>query len=189
MQEAGKINKGGMISVIGGDDGIKEQLKKLGLEVAIESTPQQIIYGGYLEALAEAEASLKSNKDIIVNRLEVSGAFHTSLMQPAEKPIREALKLMDIKTSSIPIIANTTGNRIQNPEDIKEELASQITKPLVWYRGISNLEVDQTYEVGIIEEKRSILSSMNRRMLGGTIVGITVAGITTAVMWNRHHHT
>lgn len=186
MQEAGEINKGGMISVIGGDDEIKEQLKKRRLEVAIESTPQQIIYGGYLEALAEAEAWLKSNNDIRVDRLEVSGAFHTSLMQPAEKPIREALKLINIKTSSIPIIANTTGNRIQNPEDVEEELTSQITKSLVWYKGISNLEVDQTYEVGIIEEKRSILSNMNRRMLGGAITGIAIAGITAATLWRKY---
>ena len=190
MQQACRENPGGMLAVISPTiEAIDHLREKFGLEVSTLNTDDQIVIGGGQEAIAEAEAWLATER-ISAKRLNVAGAFHTSLMKPAVGRLEKALETVDISDSQIPIIANITAKPLTNAADIKRELLDQLTNTVRWKDVIDLIakqDIQRTLEVG----EAGILTKMHNRIVGGVIVGAvatTVTGITAAILWHRHRH-
>ncbi len=191
MQQACQDNPGGMLAVFNPTaETINKLTEYFDLEISTLNTNDQVVIGGHLEALVDAEAWLAAER-IRSKRLNVAGAFHTSLMKPAVDHLEKALENIDISDSKIPIIANTTATPITKTEDIKTELVNQLTQAVRWKDVIATIEeqdIQRTLEVG----EAGILTKMHNRVVGGVIVGAvatTVTGITAAILWHRRHQS
>ena len=74
-----------------------------------------------------------------VKRLDVAGAFHSELMQPAADQFKKALANAKLLPTRVPVISNVTGNPMRNPEEIRELLVKQITSPVQWGASVQGM--------------------------------------------------
>lgn len=138
MQEACESAAGSMYSIIGLRAEVVEDicrnLRDRGERVwpANYNSSEQLVISGEEAAASEAaELCAKAGAGRTL-RLEVAGAFHTPLMQSAADKLREKLAGADFKPCSIPVISNVSGKPCEAPEDIREQLAGQVTRPVLW---------------------------------------------------------
>jgi [acyl-carrier-protein] S-malonyltransferase len=94
--------------------------------------PGQIVVAGNVESidevvrLAQAAGSTKSV------RLNVSGAFHSSLMKPAAEVMASVLTAARIVSPAVPVVANVDAQPVQDPQQIREKLVHQIDHAVLW---------------------------------------------------------
>ena len=137
MEEAGRMNPGGMAAIIGLDiKTLREICDETGAEIANINSPDQVVISGDRRTLAISMDLARARGARRVIRLDVSGAFHSGLMEPAVQGIKEAIKGVRIRGASIPIVANTTASPIKEPEEIKEELVKQIRCCVRWKESV-----------------------------------------------------
>jgi [acyl-carrier-protein] S-malonyltransferase len=133
MDEAGRDNPGKMASVIGFDSvDIEKICEETGAEVANLNSPGQVVISGKVGAVDRAAELAKERGAKRVIMLDVSGAFHSSLMASASHKLREALKDILILPPQMPVISNVTANSQDSPEQIKENLIDQVSSTTHW---------------------------------------------------------
>ena len=133
MQEAGLGRPGGMVAILGLDEAaVREICRESGAEVANFNSPGQIVISGSKRALERATRLAGKRKARKVIPLQVSGAFHSSLMQPAVQGIAEAIAKLQFHHPTIPIIANSTAQPVTTAAAVRAELLSQLTSPVRW---------------------------------------------------------
>src|SRR5205085_10982503 len=87
----------------------------------------------------------------MVRELELSGAFHSSLMRPAAEGLAVAIEHANLQDAAVPIVANATAAPIASTEQIADELIRQLTTAVQWQRSIelmSRLGVTTYVEIG-----------------------------------------
>ena len=132
-----QAKKGGMLAPLGvALEDVKEVvdlLKSEGIiEVANYNAPGQFIISGEIEILDKAEKMLSERGAKKVVRLAVSGAFHSPLMEEAQKEMEKVLSKIDFSPPKVRFYANVTGDRVENPEEIRKNLVLQLTHPVRW---------------------------------------------------------
>ena len=133
MQKAGEIKPGGMAAVIGLDEAaLREICCESGAEIANFNCSGQIVISGSKEALARAMDSAKARGARSVISLQVSGAFHSTLMQPTIEGMSEAISRINFRTPKIPIVVNSTAQPVTTAEGVKEELLRQLCNCVQW---------------------------------------------------------
>jgi len=121
MHEAGIQKPGSMAAILGLDaDSLEEVCIETGAEIANINCSGQIVISGTKEALVRSMDLAKSRGAKRVVPLQVSGAFHSSLMKPAISGMIQAISGVNIQPPNIPIIANSTAKPISTVEEIKE---------------------------------------------------------------------
>ena len=132
-QAAADATPGGMAAVLGLDEVAAQAVcDETGAELCNLNSPGQIVIGGSKDQIAKACAlSLERGAKRAIP-LDVGGAFHTSLMQPAVAPMAEALAAVEVRSPRIPVIANNSGRPMADPVAIRDELAFQLTHPVRW---------------------------------------------------------
>ncbi len=137
MEEATHLAKGAMTAVIGFD---REKLiaicAETGAQVANFNSPEQIVITGEAEKVAAAAKIIEEQGAKRVIPLDVSGAFHSSLMQPAVPNFEGALGEAAFQAPSFPIVSNVDGKPADAPEAIRGNLARQITSSVQWVDSI-----------------------------------------------------
>jgi [acyl-carrier-protein] S-malonyltransferase len=132
MEKASLKNPGKMACIIGAElDEIEKLCKGFGCEVANLNCPGQIVISGSASSveLTANMAKEKGAKRIIM--LEVSGAFHSSLMDTAKDKLEAEIISVKFNQPKCPIISNVTANPTLDPEEIKRNLIIQVnTKTL-----------------------------------------------------------
>ena len=137
MEEATRLKKGAMTAVIGFDrDKLIQICADTGAEVANFNSPEQIVITGDAEKVVEASKIIEQEGAKRVIPLDVSGAFHSSLMRPAVPEFEEELKGAAFQTPRFPIVSNVDGKPADQPEDIRANLARQITSSVQWVDSI-----------------------------------------------------
>ena len=137
MQEAGVKKPGGMAAIIGLDiESLAEVCLETGSEIANMNCTGQIVISGTREAIAQSMDLAKSRGARRVVPLQVSGAFHSALMEPAVEGMTRALSLLDFHSPEIPIIANSTAKPITTIDEVKDELIQQICNCVRWQPSI-----------------------------------------------------
>ena len=140
MEEATQLKKGTMAAIIGGEKNkLLEICQQTGSEAANFNSPEQIVITGEVEKVGEACRLMKEAGAKRVIPLEVSGAFHSSLMQPAALKFEEELKKVNIQAPQFPIISNVDGLPANNPAYIRKNLAKQITSSVQWVNTIEHI--------------------------------------------------
>jgi len=158
MQKAGENNPGTMAAVIGMDDEVvkricKQATQEVGKEViaANFNCPGQVVISGDEEAIDKAVALLKQEGCRLAKKLPVSGAFHSSLMQPAYDGLKESLEKLDISKPNCPIYSNYTAEPTTDPEEIRSNVLHQLLNPVRWTQTLQNMHengADTFVEVG-----------------------------------------
>jgi len=166
MQEACELLPGSMRVVLGLDEfAIGEALKPLeGLvSIANLNCPGQVVIAGTLPGLDLAAEALKNAGAKRVLPLDVSGGFHSFLMKPAKEGLTPFLLNLGLKESKVHFVMNTTGGFVEDPGEIRQNLVSQVTRPVYWQKGIEAMlekGVSGFIEIGC----GKTLQGMNKRI-------------------------
>tara|TARA_Y100000588_G_scaffold83688_1_gene88276 strand:+ start:5294 stop:6250 length:957 start_codon:yes stop_codon:yes gene_type:complete len=152
MQKACEHNPGTMAAILGLDEMTMAEIShQTGTYVSNINTSEQIVISGERLAVAQALdlASARGARKAIP--LQVAGAFHSSLMEPAQSKLIDAIGQLKFKDPTIPIIANCTGKPLTSSESVKQELISQISSCVQWKLSIDymiNIGVSNFIEIG-----------------------------------------
>jgi [acyl-carrier-protein] S-malonyltransferase len=130
MAEAGELVPGGMVAMLGGDArGVGALARRLGLVVANDNAPGQLVLSGPDEAVDAAAELARDETGARARRLDVTGAFHSPLMEPAAERLRAALVATPVAPPAIPVYANGTAAPFA---DVRRELAENLLRPVRW---------------------------------------------------------
>ena len=120
-------------------------------EVANDNSPQQVVISGELEALKVCESLAYGAKAAKVVFLNVSGAFHSSLMGAAQKEFASILEDIEFSSPVCPVISNVSAESSCSPTELKKNLAAQMAHPVLWRTTLLYLQdrgVQSIVEVG-----------------------------------------
>ncbi|HKE78329.1 MAG TPA: ACP S-malonyltransferase [Solirubrobacteraceae bacterium] len=130
MADAGDTNPGGMVAMLGGDpQSVSALAERLGLVIANDNAPGQLVLSGAVDPVAEAEDVARDETGARARRLDVSGAFHSPLMEPAADRLRAALEATPVHPMQIPVYSNGTARPFV---DVREELAENLLRGVRW---------------------------------------------------------
>ena len=164
MHEAGQITPGGMAAVIGLDEPVlSEVCAESGAGVANINCPGQIAISGAEDKLTQAMELAKARGAHRVIPLQVSGAFHTSLMQPAVDGMSQIISTLAFQDPDIPVIANTTAQPLTTAEQVKAELLDQLCNGVQWQRSIEYM-VDEGVATFIEIGPGKVLTGLTKRI-------------------------
>lgn len=156
MAQVGREVGGTMAAVIGLDQGPLEQVVEQAGESGIVcmanlNAPGQIVISGD-EAAVKRAAELASEAGARrVIPLNVSGAFHSPLMQPAATQFAEVLEQAEIGDAAIPVVSNVDAIERTAAADLRQALLAQLTASVRWHDCVGRmiaLGVTQAVEVG-----------------------------------------
>ena len=149
MADAGEQRAGGMIAMLGGESrDVRALADRLGLVVANDNAPGQLVLSGSVDALEAAEEVARDETGARARRLDVTGAFHSPLMQPAAARLRAALESTPVSAMEIPVYSNGSAAPFV---DIRDELAENLLRPVRWRETLLALRtagVDRFVELG-----------------------------------------
>ncbi|MFM8336852.1 MAG: ACP S-malonyltransferase [Opitutaceae bacterium] len=137
MQEACEATSGGMAAVIGEERGrVAELCRDFDVEAANFNAPGQIIISGEKTRIAAAVAGAKERGMKKVMPLNVAGAYHSRLMEPARAAFAAFLAPVPFAAPRFTVFTNTTGAAISDPAAIKAALVSQVVSSVLWEDGM-----------------------------------------------------
>lgn len=164
MHQAGLKEPGGMVAIIGLDEPLlAEVCTQTGTRIANINCPGQLVISGARDSLAKATEIAEARGAYRTIPLQVSGAFHTPLMQPAVEGLREIIATISFNDPLIPIIANTTAQPITNAELVKEELLRQLCHSVQW-QGTIEYMIDNGVSTFIEIGPGRVLSGLVKRI-------------------------
>lgn len=168
MQKAVPVGEGGMAALLG-----------VGLEKAAEiaeaasqgeicspandNGPDQVVLSG---AVAAIDRAVELAPEFGARRaipLQVSAPFHCALMAPAAEAMEEALAAVDIAPPMVPLVANVTAQRCEEPGAIARQLVEQVTGLVRWRESVLAMKeygVDTLVEIGA----GKVLAGLTRRI-------------------------
>ena len=102
--------------------------------------PGQIVISGAADDITRAMEMATAAGASRVIPLQVSGAFHSPLMQPAVYGLTEYISSLSLHKPFIPVIGNTTAQPMTTAEAVKSELLNQLTNPVQWQRTVEYID-------------------------------------------------
>jgi malonyl CoA-acyl carrier protein transacylase len=169
MQQAAEADPGGMLAVLGETQGVSALANSLGLTVANDNAPDQIVLSGPAEEIKEARARFKQ-AGVRTVRLPVAGAFHSPAMTAAVPEFRAALDAVEV-TEQPQLISSVAAGPFN---DLREGLLAALTRPVRWRETVLRLRdlgVPHFLESGPGE----VLTGLVRR----TIEGVDAAPLSS----------
>jgi [acyl-carrier-protein] S-malonyltransferase len=132
MRSAAEANPGTMAAVIGLElEGVAEACGEVeGAWVANDNSPGQVVIAGTLQGVEDAGAAAAKRGAKRVIPLQVGGAFHTPLMQPAQAPLDAALAVAELGPTSCPVVANVDATA--HADDFRSLLSAQLCSQVRW---------------------------------------------------------
>lgn len=139
MATAGQGLGGTMAAIVGLEADVVEELCALsGAEPCNYNSLTQVVVGGSVEAVEKA-CTLAKERGGRGLPLNVSGAFHTSMMRAAATDFSEVLRSTPIAGPQIPVIGNVTAKELTRSDDVLADLSLQMTKPVLWYQTLEHM--------------------------------------------------
>lgn len=167
MQKACERQESGMAAVLKFDkDMIKEICSAIKDEVVVPAnynSPQQTVISGSLKGLETAYERLREAGASRIMPLNVGGAFHSPLMQPAQDELAEAINNCNFSTPICPVYQNVTAEPTTDPETIRANLVFQLTSPVRWTETVENMVRDGADSFA--EYGPSVLKSLIKRIV------------------------
>lgn len=168
MKEAGEANPGGMAAVLGmEDDAVASVVEQAAqgdvLTVANRNCPGQVVVSGEVAALDRFATMAQEAGARRVARLPISIASHSSLMSGATVELNTIFDALTFQPPQMPVVANTTGQRLNTTEEIREELRYHVERGVDWtgtIRTMLDAEIPTFVEIG----HGSVLAGLNKRI-------------------------
>ena len=140
MEEACRAAGGTMAALIGGDAPSALALAEAcGVEVANYNSPGQYVLSGAVDGIQQAVAQAKDRGFRKAVPLEVAGAYHSRLMEPARARLAEALAKTPMEAPRFPVIANFSAEPVRDPVTARDLLTKQVTGAVRWIESIERL--------------------------------------------------
>jgi [acyl-carrier-protein] S-malonyltransferase len=163
MQQACEQSAGAMAAVIGEPrETVSALCADFGIEAANFNAPGQIIISGEQPRVAAAVAAAKDRGMKKVIPLNVAGAYHSRLMEPARAAFESFLGGMAFSEPRFRVFTNTTGGEVRDPAEIKRALVKQVVSPVLWedcMRSAGGAGADEFWELG----PGAVLAGLARR--------------------------
>jgi [acyl-carrier-protein] S-malonyltransferase len=170
MQECAERRPGRMVAVLGLE---RERLAGLCdecrggdvLEIANVLCPGNIVVSGSADASRRLEQAAAAAGAMKCVPLDVAGAFHTELMQPAVAALTEALGRAAIRPPRIPVVSNVDALPHDDPDEIRRLLARQVIGVVEWNASVAYLlstGVRTVWEVGPGRVLRGLMKRIDR---------------------------
>ncbi|MFC4598872.1 ACP S-malonyltransferase [Cohnella hongkongensis] len=157
MEQAVPGGQGAMAAVLGAErsalQALCSDITAAGtiVELANVNCPGQIVVSGSAAGVAAVVERGKEAGAKRVIPLEVSGPFHSSLMQPAADRLAEALSQAPFRDAFVPVVANVHARPVTSGAELRELLVRQVVSPVQWEDTIAYLigeGVDTFVEIG-----------------------------------------
>ncbi|MFT6838414.1 MAG: [acyl-carrier-protein] S-malonyltransferase [Sediminicola sp.] len=145
MQKACEVKPSTMAAVLGLDDAVVEKICSEIEGVVVPANyncPGQLVISGEVEAINEACEKLKQAGARRALVLPVGGAFHSPLMEPAREELATAIENTKFSTPTCPIYQNVPTTAVNNSDEIKKNLISQLTAPVKWTQSVQHMVKD-----------------------------------------------
>ncbi len=169
MASADQSSIGMMAAIIGLEDSVVEEICKtasgLGLVIpANYNCPGQVVISGERRGVEEGIRLAKEAKARMAVPLEVSGAFHSPLIQEASVKFESFLRDIPINKPNIPVVSNVTADIVQL-DDIKSSWVKQMLSSVLWKKSVDkmiDMGVDTFIEVGAGKVLQGLVKKTNR---------------------------
>lgn len=145
MQKACELQPSTMAAILGLDDETVEKICAQVEEVVVAANyncPGQLVISGSIEGVDKACILLTEAGAKRALKLNVGGAFHSPLMEPAKVELQAAIEATDIQSPSCPIYQNVDAKAYTDPQEIKANLIAQLTGAVRWTQTVQNMLAD-----------------------------------------------
>ena len=145
MQKACEQAPSTMAAILGLEDEVVERVCAQVEEVVVAANyncPGQLVISGSIEGIDKACALLTEAGAKRALKLNVGGAFHSPLMEPAKVELQAAIEATEIKAPSCPIYQNVDAQPYTDPTQIKANLIAQLTGAVRWTQTVQNMLAD-----------------------------------------------
>lgn len=143
MQRACELNPSTMAAILGLDDAkVEEICSNIKEEVVVAANyncPGQLVISGSIEGIRIACEQMKAAGAKRALPLQVGGAFHSPLMEPARQELQAAIEATVFANPACPVYQNVDAAPYTDPAQIKANLISQLTAPVRWTQTIQNM--------------------------------------------------
>ena len=177
MQQAVPAGAGAMAAIIGlSDEQVVAACEAVseGVVSAVNfNSPGQVVIAGETAAVEVAMANAKEAGAKRALPLPVSVPSHCKLMVPAGEKLAERLNAIEFKEPAIKLVQNVTAQAVSDAAQIKSNLVSQLSEPVLWTQSIAllnELGVEKTVECG----PGKVLTGLNKRIVKG--LGVVAIG-------------
>ncbi len=174
MQEAAEASAGSMVALMGADE---DQANKLcdaarGDDILVTANfnaPGQIVLSGSASA-CERAVQVAGDLELRATPLQVAGAFHSPLMDPATGPMAEALAATTFDLPRCPVMSNVTGkpHEPENVELMRQRLVEQIVNPVRWAQCCQSLvqldRIESVWELAPGSVLRGLMRRIDRNV-------------------------
>lgn len=174
MARAGVETQGAMAAILGmPEEAVRAVCADADVDVCNLNLPTQTVIGGSPEGVARAIGLAKERGAQRAMELNVSGAFHSRLMQPAVAGLIEAVSRAEIAAPLIPVVANASATELRDSDAVKAELVVQIAQAVRWHESVTLMAtsgVNRFIEFG----PGKVLTGLARRLApGATLMNIS----------------
>ena len=170
MFDAGQARPGTMAALLGLDDqSVQDVCDRVTAGICVPAnfnSAGQVVVSGDVAGVEEAMILAKEAGAKRAVELNVSGAFHSPLMEPAAEGLRAFLDGIEFADPAFPVVSNATARPVTTGSDARDLLVKQLTSPVRWAESVGVMTaagVDRFIEVGA----GKVLSTLNRRNAKG----------------------
>ncbi|MCO4293079.1 ACP S-malonyltransferase [Solitalea sp. MAHUQ-68] len=145
MQKACELQPSTMAAILGLDDKVVEEVCASIDEVVVAANyncPGQLVISGSIEGVNKACEKLKEAGAKRALVLNVGGAFHSPLMEPARVELEAAINSTAFNTPICPVYQNVNAQPTSDPEVIKKNLIAQLTGAVRWTQTVQAMLAD-----------------------------------------------
>lgn len=146
MQKACEIQPSTMAAILGLEDAVVEEIcASVPEEIVVAANyncPGQLVISGSVRGVEIACEKLKAAGAKRALPLQVGGAFHSPLMEPAREELAAAIRSTRFSTPVCPVYQNATARPAREVADIQENLIAQLTAPVRWTQSVQCMTAD-----------------------------------------------
>ena len=170
MQKACELTPSTMAAILGLEDSVVEEICS-SIDVVVVpanyNCPGQLVISGEIKAVEEACAKLTEAGAKRALILQVGGAFHSPLMEPARAELASAIESTQFNHPTCPIYQNVNALPVTDPSLIKANLLAQLTAPVKWTQimmAMNDHGLSEVIEVGPGKVLQGLFKKINREL-------------------------
>lgn len=187
MHQAGIERPGTMAAVLGlSDEQIRAACAEVSAGICVPAnfnSDGQVVISGDRAGVAEGMEKGKAAGAKRALPLNVSGAFHSPLMEPAQRGLRAHLEGISFSDPAFPVVSNVTAQAVRSGADARELLVRQLTAPVLWSASVATMlraGADRFAELG----PGGVLCGLNKRNAKGAPC-VSVPGPAEIEAWTN----